>query len=110
MVLLLHQLGYRNIVAINNVENQITRLLADRGINVIIGHGKYEVQHEDQVIYSDVPAIRNGPELMQSRKHMKHPHRKRHHRPRTYNAFLAELSKRFITVGVTGSNGKTSIT
>lgn len=88
----------------------MTTMLSAQGLQVIIGHGKYKVQHEDQVIYVDIPAVRESPELLQSREHMENPTAKRHHRPRTYNEFLGELSKRFLTIGVTGSNGKTSIT
>ncbi|MBP7885011.1 hypothetical protein KAZ93_02460 [Patescibacteria group bacterium] len=57
LAMLLDQLGYKNLIAINDVENQLTQRLHDRNIKVIIGHGVYTVQKDDFVIYSDVPAI-----------------------------------------------------
>ena len=57
LAMMLYVLGYRDIVCINNVENDLTDRLKVHGLNVIIGHGNYEVDFHDFVIYSDIPAI-----------------------------------------------------
>jgi UDP-N-acetylmuramate-alanine ligase len=54
---MLHDLGYHNVIGINDRESQITQTLSAKGIHIIIGHGQYEVQPDDFVIYSDIPAI-----------------------------------------------------
>ncbi len=54
---ILHDIGYQNVIGINDCDNQITKVLSDRGLDIIVGHGKYEVQEQDFVIYADVPAI-----------------------------------------------------
>ncbi|USN56488.1 MAG: hypothetical protein H6766_05600 [Candidatus Peribacteria bacterium] len=106
---ILHDLGYQNIVGINDHESQITQTLSDKGIDIIIGHGNYEVQPDDFVIYSDIQAIYDGPEVQQSLAYQAQE-TKHYHVPMTYNQFIAELSKHFRTMAVTGTNGKSSTT
>jgi UDP-N-acetylmuramate-alanine ligase len=81
-----------------------------KGVKTFIGHGKYTVQKDDFVIYSDIPAIVDGPEITTSREYQKTPTKKYFHICLSYNQFIAEISKRFVTVSVAGSNGKTSTT
>lgn len=52
------EIGYTNIVCIDANESQVTDKLKKAGLQVIIGHGNYEVQFTDFVIYSDIDAIR----------------------------------------------------
>ena len=106
---ILSDLWYKNIVWINNIPNQITQKLSQRGIDVIIGHGTYEVQVDDVVIYSDIQAIKDGPEVQQSIAYQSQSTR-HYHMPWTYNQVLAEISKLFRTIAIAGTNGKTSTT
>lgn len=103
---LLRDLGYRNLVAIDAQESQITQTLASREIPLVIGHGNYQVKADDILIYSE--ATKDSPEV-QSAFQLK----KQQHLPIkiwNYFEFLGELSKYFRTVGFTGTNGKSSST
>ena len=62
------------------------------------------------MIYSDIQAIIDGPEIFQSRIYQQIPTPKHFHICITYNQFVAEISKHFKTVSLSGSNGKTSTT
>ena len=62
------------------------------------------------VIYSDIPSIVEESEVSQSRIYQQSPTKKHFHICISYNQFIAEISKRFVTVAVTGSNGMTSTT
>lgn len=57
LAMILYDMGYRHIVCINNVENDLTDRLVRHGLKVIIGHGHYTVDFHDIVIYSDIPEI-----------------------------------------------------
>jgi UDP-N-acetylmuramate-alanine ligase len=108
--MMLFDIGYKNIVCINNVQNNLTDRLVRHGLKVIIGHGNYTVDIKDFVIYSDIQAIIDGPETTQSRVYQQSSTKKHFHICITYNQFIAEISKRFTTISVSGSNGKTSTT
>lgn len=108
--MLLFDIGYKNIICINNIQTNLTDHLKTHGLKVIIGHGKYEINIKDFVIYSDIQAIIDGPEIVQSRIHQQKPTKKHFHTCITYNQFIAEISKHFTTISVSGSNGKTSTT
>jgi len=108
--MMLFDIGYKNIVCINNTQTDLTNRLENHGLKMIIGHGNYTVDIKDFVIYSDIQAIIDGPEITQSRIHQKSPTKKHFHICMTYNQFIAEISKRFNTISVSGSNGKTSTT
>lgn len=110
LAMMLADIGYTNIVCIDQKKTDLTDRLERHGLKVVIGHGKYEVQPQDVVIYSDIQAIVDGPEIQQSRRYQATPTHKHFHICLTYNQFLAEISKRFVTVAVAGSNGKTSTT
>lgn len=103
---LLRELGYTNLIAIDSQESQITHALRKRGIQVIIGHGKYQPKADDILIYSE--ATKESPEV-QSAFQLK----KEQHFPlkiRNYFEFLGEITKYFRTVGFAGTNGKSSST
>ena len=108
--MMLFDICYKNIICINNTQTDLTNRLAHHGLKVIIGHGNYTVDIKDFVIYSDIQAIIDGPEITQSRIYQQSPTKKHFHICMTYNQFIAEISKRFNTVSISGSNGKTSTT
>lgn len=111
LALLLYDLWYQNLVCIDAVDSSLMQKIRDKWIKqVIIWHGKYKVQKEDIVIYSDIPSIAQGPEVTQSREYQQTPTQKHFHICITYNQFIAEISKRFLTISVAWSNGKTSTT
>ena len=110
LAMMLFDLGYKNIICINNIQTDLTDHLKAHGLKVIIGHGNYIVDIKDFVIYSDIQAIIDGPEISQSRLYQENPTKKHFHICVTYNQFIAEISKRFSTISITGSNGKTSTT
>lgn len=110
LAMMLFDIGYKNIVCINNIQTDLTNRLEQHGLNVIIWHGNYQIDSKDFVIYSDIQAIIDGPEITQSREYQKTPTKKHYHICLTYNQFVAEISKKFLTVSVSGSNGKTSTT
>ncbi|MCX6823101.1 MAG: Mur ligase family protein [candidate division SR1 bacterium] len=103
---ILHDLGYTNIIAIDSVESQLTQRLRDKGIKTIIGHGKYKVLRGDIIIYSE--ATRESVEVLEARAVMKA--KKMPMIILNYFEFLGEVSKNFISVGITGTNGKSSTT
>lgn len=110
LAMMLFDIGYKNIVCINNIQTDLTDRIKRHGLKVIIWHGNYTVDIKDFVIYSDIQAISDGPEITQSRIYQQSPTKKHFHICVTYNQFVAEISKRFVTVSITGSNGKTSTT
>ncbi|MDO4713253.1 MAG: Mur ligase domain-containing protein [bacterium] len=92
---ILDELGYTNLLAIDGYESQITQALRDKGIPLIIGHGKYELQPDDILIYSE--AVVESPEV-QTAFRLKLEHQQ----PLkiwNYFQFLGEMSKYFRTVG-----------
>ena len=110
LAMMLFDIWYKNIICINNIQTDLTNRLTHHGLKVIIWHGNYQVDSKDFVIYSDIQAIIDGPEITQSRSYQQSPTSKHYHICLTYNQFIAEISKRFVTVCVSGSNGKTSTT
>lgn len=110
LAMLLFDIGYKNIICINNIKTDLTDRLLRHGLQVIIWHGNYAVQLHDIVVYSDIQSIIDWPEITQSRLYQQSPTKKHYHICLTYNELLAEISKRFVTISVAGSNGKTSTT
>jgi len=110
LAMMLFDIGYKNIICINNTQTDLTDRLRNHWLKVIIGHGNYTVDIKDFVIYSDIQAIIDGPEITQSRIYQQTPTKKHFHICMTYNQFIAEISKRFNTISISGSNGKTSTT
>ncbi len=110
LAMMLYDLWYHHLICINNISTDLTDHLISHGIKVVIGHGNYTIQREDIVIYSDIQAIVDGPEIQQSLQYQSTPTKKHFHICMTYNQFMGEISKHFITIAVTGSNGKTSTT
>lgn len=110
LAMMLFDIGYKNIICINNIQTDLTERLIHHWLKVIIWHGNYIVDIKDFVIYSDIQAIIDGPEITQSRLYQQSQTKKHFHICITYNQFIAEISKRFTTISISGSNGKTSTT
>ncbi len=103
---ILHDLWYTNIVAIDSTESQLTQKLRAKWIKTIIGHGTYKVLRGDIIIYSE--ATRESSEVLEARAVMKA--KKMPMIILNYFEFLWEVSKNFISVWFTGTNGKSSTT
>lgn len=103
---ILQEIGYTNIVCIDANQSQLTDKLKAQGLKVIIGHGKHKIQLGDVVIYSEATA--ESPEVLEARNIMKA--NKKVMVILNYFQFLGELSKYFVTIGFTGTNGKSSST
>ena len=103
---ILSDLWYTNIVCIDAQQSELTDKLKDKGLKVIIGHGKHKVQLGDVVIYSE--AVAECEEVREARKIMKA--NRKVMVILNYFQFLGEVSKYFTTVGFSGTNGKSSST
>jgi len=93
------------VVCINDSKNQITDELETMGLNVVIGHGIYEVKATDLVIYSD--ACPHAPEVEKARELAAENHSKPRP-PMSYFQFLGEISKYFETIAIAGTHGKST--
>lgn len=103
---ILHELGFTNIIGIDASHSQITDRLEQLGISIIYGHGNYKVQEGDTIIYSE--AAVSSPEVIQAKKLTNDYHKTTV--VMNYFQFLGEISKYFSTVGIAGSNGKSTTT
>ncbi len=104
---LLSDLWYTNIIGIDNSQSQITAWLEKVGVQMIFGHGTYEVQAGDVVIYSD--ACPTAPEVL-SAKTIHATWVKGAQLPYSYFQFLGEISKYFETIAIAGTHGKSTTT
>jgi UDP-N-acetylmuramate--alanine ligase len=102
---LLTELWYTNIIWVDSTESQITNALQSAGVKVILGHGQYEVQQWDLVIFSD--AAPHAPEVMQARD-LVQQEIKWARNPLSYFQFLGEISKQFETISIAGTHGKST--
>ncbi len=103
---ILNDLWYTNIVCIDAKQSELTDKLQQKGLKVIIGHGKHKVQLGDVIIYSE--AVAECEEVLQARKIMKA--NKKVMVILNYFQFLGEISKYFTSIWFTGTNGKSSST
>ena len=102
---ILREIGYKNLIGIDAQESQITNQLKSKGIK-IYPHGKYQIKSDDALIYSS--ATKDAQEL-------KDAYRLKEQEHKTlliwdYFTFLGEMSKLFKTIGITGTNGKSTST
>ncbi|HRX64167.1 MAG TPA: Mur ligase family protein [Candidatus Absconditabacterales bacterium] len=104
---LLYDLGYgENLICLDSTESELTKKLGKKGIKVIIGKDKYTPEITDHVIYSE--ACANSTEVLQAKSFHRRPKEQRF--IGNYFDFLGEISKYFTTVGITGTNGKSTTT
>lgn len=104
---LLSDLWYTNIIGIDSSQSQITDNLEKAGVKMIFGHGTYEVQAGDVVIYSD--ACPTAPEVL-SAQTIHATWVKGAQLPYSYFQFLGEISKYFETIAIAGTHGKSTTT
>ena len=110
IAMLLYDLWYRNLIAIDAMESTLMLNIDAKWIKTIIWHGKYIIQRDDIVVYSDISSIISWPELKTSYNYQQTPIQDNDHICLSYNQLIAEISKYFLTIAVAGSNGKTSTT
>lgn len=103
---ILHDLWFSNLICIDANQSQLTDSLKAKEIKVIIWHGQYEPKIDDAVIYSE--AVVNSPEVNKARALISE--HKKMMLIMNYFQFLGEISKYFTTIGITGTNGKSSTT
>lgn len=106
LLLMLHKLGFQNLIAIDAYQSQLTDKIKKFGITSYIWHGKYTVQIDDHVIFS---AACERSEEVQTALAFKRTN-KQQKLILNYFQFLGEISKYFRTVWVMGTNGKSSTT
>ncbi|MDR0608145.1 MAG: Mur ligase domain-containing protein, partial [Candidatus Peribacteria bacterium] len=103
LVGILRNLGFKNVIGIDGAPSQLTEQLQAQGIQ-IFSHNEYQIKAEDTIIYSSATA--ESVEVQEAKRLKKEAHL-----PLLmwdYFEFLGEMSKYFITVGFTGTNGKSS--
>lgn len=103
---ILQELWFTNIICIDSVQSQLTDNLKKKWLEVIIGHGKYQPTVVDSIIYSE--AAVNSPEVTWAKSLNNNLIKKM--LIMNYFQFLGEISKYFTTLGITGTNGKSSTT
>lgn len=103
---ILQELWFTNIICIDSVQSQLTDTLKTKWLEVIIGHGKYQPTVDDSIIYSE--AALNSPEVTWAKILNNSLIKKM--LIMNYFQFLGEISKYFTTIGITGTNGKSSTT
>lgn len=103
---ILHDLWFSNLVCIDWFQSQLTDKLKEKWIKVIIWHGKYKVDLNDIVIYSE--AVHDCVEIQEAKKLFKE--KWKIFRSRNYFQFLWEISKYFQTVWISWTNWKSSTT
>ncbi|AHB41686.1 UDP-N-acetylmuramate-L-alanine ligase [candidate division SR1 bacterium RAAC1_SR1_1] len=103
---ILQELGFTNIICIDSTQSQLTDNLQKKGFKVIIGHGIYQPKIDDAIIYSE--AAVNSPEVTGARALISQEQKMM--LIMNYFEFLGEVSKYFTTIGITGTNGKSSTT
>lgn len=103
---ILHKLNFKNLVCIDANQSQITDNLQNMWIDVIIWHGKYKIHEWDAVIYSE--AVAESIEVIEAKNIVKSYSKAM--LVMNYFQFLWEISKYFVTVWFTWTNGKSSCT
>jgi len=101
---ILHELWFTNIICIDSAQSQLTDNLQKKWLKVIIGHGIYQPKIDDAIIYSE--AAVNSPEVTWARSLISQEQKMM--LIMNYFQFLGEISKYFTTIGITGTNGKSS--
>lgn len=103
---ILQELWFTNIICIDRSQNQLTDNLQKKWLKVIIGHGIYQPKIDDAIIYSEAAA--DSPEISWARALISQEQKMM--LIMNYFQFLGEISKYFTTIGITGTNGKSSTT
>jgi len=104
---LLLDLGYTNLIGIDSTQSELTDTLQAKGMQIIIGHGSYQGNSRDIVIYS--AAAHQSVEVQFALDHRKDDH-KHPWLVLNYFEFLGELSKYFTTIAIAWTHGKSTTT
>lgn len=103
---MLFDLWFSNLICIDWFQSQLTDKLKSKWIRTIIWHGKYTINLDDIIIYSeavhDCIEIQEAKKLFQSKDKILVM--------RNYFQFLWEVSKYFQTIWIAWTNGKSSTT
>lgn len=104
---ILFELWYeKELICLDWNQSELTDKLGKKGIKVLIWENKYKVWLFDHVIYSE--ACVNSPEVIAAKSYERTPKQSRF--IWNYFQFLWEISKYFTTIGIAGTNGKSSTT
>lgn len=103
---ILHDLWFSNLVCLDWFKSQLTEKLKEKGIRIIIWHGRYKINLDDIIIYSE--AVADCIEIQEARKLFKE--NKKVLRLWNYFQFLWEISKYFQTIWISWTNWKSSTT
>jgi UDP-N-acetylmuramate-alanine ligase len=103
LVWILWDLGFHNLIWIDEQDSQITQQLQTKWIQ-IFKHWKYQIKPDDAVIYS--AATKWSPEVLKAFELKKSEHKSL--LIWDYFQFLGEMTKYFKSIGFTGTNGKSS--
>ncbi len=98
LVNIFYDIWFKDILVIDKTESEITEKLKNKWIKTIIWEWKYDFQPEDIIIYSD--AVVNSKDFQNTKNNKKF----------SYFEFIWEISKRFQTISIAGTHGKTSTT
>ena len=98
LVNIFFDLGFKDIIVVDKYKSEISDKLEKKWIKVIIWEWKYDFLQEDIVIYSD--AVVNSQDFQKIKANTKF----------SYFDFVSEISKRFQTISIAGTHGKTSTT
>jgi len=105
LIWLLHDLWFTNLICIDANQSQLTDMIANMWINVLIGHWQYDVSFDDVVIYS--AACEDSVEVKKAKSFSYDSKKSR--MIWSYFEFLWEISKYFKSVWFSGRNGKSSM-
>ena len=103
---ILFDLWFSNLICIDWFKSQLTDKLKEKWIRIIIWHGKYTVNLDDIIIYSE--AVHDCIEIQEAKKLFKE--KQKILRIWNYFQFLWEISKYFQTIWIAWTNGKSSTT
>lgn len=102
---ILHNLWYwEEIICLDSTESELTKKLKEFWLKVIIWENKYIPKITDHIIYSE--ACVNSSEVIQAKSYKRKAKEQRF--IWNYFDFLWEISKYFTTIGITGTNGKST--
>jgi len=103
---MLRDLWFSNLICIDWFKSQLTDKLKEKWIRTIIWHGKYKINLDDIIIYSE--AVHDCIEIQEAKKLFKE--KEKILRLWNYFQFLWEISKYFQTIWISWTNGKSSTT
>ena len=103
---MLFDLWFSNLICIDWFQSQLTDKLKSKWIRTIIWHGKYTINLDDIIIYSE--AVHDCIEIQEAKKFFQS--KDKILIMRNYFQFLWEVSKYFQTIWISWTNGKSSTT